>query len=660
MSFRYLSVCSGIEAASVAWKPLGWECAGASEIDKFPRAVLQHRLGAVPVDDDHRWQPGQNFTPLFGDFTKIEAHHVGPVDLLVGGTPCFPEGTMIASTRGLIPIEAVRVGDEVLTHEHRFRRVLRTGSKMAETVEVTGQGHYGFVTTANHPFLARQKMGQSTRVDGRAVRKTWITDADWVAAEHMEGKHWACVSRWPEMPVPQITVIGNETVPSLPVRDLMMIAGAYLGDGWIRSNERRGAVMFGLNPSKLDALRHAFDAYGKWHSSQERTSVRVTICSRPLARWLAENFGTGAANKRVPMWVLGHPEREALLQGYLLTDGGKVQFGHRATTISPDLALTMRMLAVSCGYSSSVGFSERPSTHQIEGRTVNQSDTYTVTFGTSARSSFEDGGFRWQRVRSVQPTGRVERVYDLEVEEDHSYVADGICVHNCQSFSIAGKRLGLDDPRGNLTLEFFALAERVRPSWIVWENVPGVLSHDDGRTFGTVLGLMGECGFRWAYRVLDAQYVRVGRFGRAVPQRRRRVFLVGYSGTADINPAAVLFDRESLRGNPAPRREAGERPAPTIAARTRGGGGLGTDFDCDGGLIAGTEWPASVAPTLNAHFGEKQGLEDQHIRGGGGLFVPGSCQPADRADAQGDQYHCGRRPDANYPARRRVRWGWHH
>lgn len=587
---RYLSVCSGIEAASVAWKPLGWECAGVSEIDKFPRAVLEHRLGAVPVDDEHRWTPGQNFTPLFGDFTKIEAHHVGPIDLLVGGTPCFPEGTMIASTRGLIPIEAVQVGDEVLTHEHRFRRVVRTGSKMAETVEVTGQGHHGLVTTANHPFLARQKMGKTVRVDSkRSVRQTWITDADWVAAEHMEGKHWACVSRWPEMPMPPITVIGNETAPSLPMRDLMTIAGAYLGDGWIRSNERRGAVMFGINPSKLDALRPAFDAYGKWHSATERTVVKVGICSRPLARWLAENFGTGAANKRVPMWVLGHPERDALLQGYLLTDGGKFKFGHRATTISPDLALTMRMLAVSCGYSSSVGFSERPATHQIEGRTVNQSDTYTVTFGTSSRSSFEDGGFRWQRVRSVQPTGRVERVYDLEVEEDHSYVADGICVHNCQSFSIAGKRLGLDDPRGNLTLEYLALARRVGARWIVWENVPGILSHDEGRTFGTFLGIVGECGFRWAYRVIDAQYARVGRFGRAVPQRRRRVFVVGYSGTADINPAAVLFDRESLRGNPAPRRQAGERPAPTLAARTRGGAELGTDFDCDGGLITAVD-----------------------------------------------------------------------
>jgi DNA (cytosine-5)-methyltransferase 1 len=187
----------------------------------------------------------------------------------------------------------------------------------------------------------------------------------------------------------------------------------------------------------------------------------------------------------------------------------------------------------------------------------------------------------------------------------------------CQSFSVAGKRLGLDDPRGNLTLEFLALAKRVRARWLVWENVPGVLSHDEGRTFGTFLGLLGECGFeRWAYRVLDAQYVRVGKFPWAVPQRRRRVFAIGYSGAAGIHPRAVLFDRDSLRGDPAPRRETGQGIAPTLSARTKGGGGLGTDFDCDGGLIA-----APVASTLNAAFGSKQGLEDQHVNSGCPLFV---------------------------------------
>ena len=185
----------------------------------------------------------------------------------------------------------------------------------------------------------------------------------------------------------------------------------------------------------------------------------------------------------------------------------------------------------------------------------------------------------------------------------------------CQSFSVAGLRKGLADPRGNLCLTFLAIADKYRPKWLLWENVPGVLSSDGGRDFGAFLGGLGQLGYGWSYRVLDAQYVRVDGFGRAVPQRRRRVFVVGHLGDWR-RAAAVLFERESLYGNNPPSRQAGQRVAPTISARPTGGGGLGTDFDCDGGLIA-----AAVAPTLNAHFGDKQGLEDQHVNGGMGLFV---------------------------------------
>jgi DNA (cytosine-5)-methyltransferase 1 len=102
----------------------------------------------------------------------------------------------------------------------------------------------------------------------------------------------------------------------------------------------------------------------------------------------------------------------------------------------------------------------------------------------------------------------------------------------CQSFSVAGKRAGLDDPRGNLTIEFARLADRLRPLWLVWENVPGVLSIDDGRTFGAFLGMLVQLGYGLAWRVLDAQY-----FG--VPQRRRRVFVVGHLG--DWRAAAAVF-----------------------------------------------------------------------------------------------------------------------
>lgn len=205
----------------------------------------------------------------------------------------------------------------------------------------------------------------------------------------------------------------------------------------------------------------------------------------------------------------------------------------------------------------------------------------------------------------------------------------------CQSFSVAGARAGLDDPRGHLTLEFLALARRLRTRWLVWENVPGILSHDGGRTFGTFLRHLGELGGGYAWRSLDAQY-----FGLA--QRRKRVFVVWCAG-GWAPAAAVLLEPEGLRGDPAPRREAGERAASSLAARTKGGGGIGTDAELDGALIAhslraegfdasedGTgravplvpTWPAEVAPTLNAHFGDKQGLEDQHALNGGGLFVP--------------------------------------
>jgi len=131
----------------------------------------------------------------------------------------------------------------------------------------------------------------------------------------------------------------------------------------------------------------------------------------------------------------------------------------------------------------------------------------------------------------------------------------------CQSFSVAGLRKGLDDPRGNLMLTYLAIAKQYRPNWLVWENVPGVLSSNEGRDFGSFLGGLAECGYGFAYRVLDAQY-----FG--VAQRRRRVFVVGYLGDWRA-AAAVLFERHSLSGNLAPSREKREDPAKCL---TRGAG----------------------------------------------------------------------------------------
>ena len=166
----------------------------------------------------------------------------------------------------------------------------------------------------------------------------------------------------------------------------------------------------------------------------------------------------------------------------------------------------------------------------------------------------------------------------------------------CQSFSVAGLRGGLDDPRGNLALTYLAIAERYAPRWIVWENVPGVLSSRGGRDFGSFLGALGKLGYGFAYRVLDAQF-----FG--VAQRRRRVFVVGYLGDWR-RAAAVLFEPESRRRDTAPSREKKCGAPKGIAERSS------KDI-----------WPKEVACTLDTSYGSHYGQNNQHINNGAPLFV---------------------------------------
>lgn len=210
----------------------------------------------------------------------------------------------------------------------------------------------------------------------------------------------------------------------------------------------------------------------------------------------------------------------------------------------------------------------------------------------------------------------------------------------CQDFSIAGLRAGLAGERSSLVIVFAKIARKYRPRWVVWENVPGVLSSGGGQDFSRILGLFTgrrvekpESGWKnagyvggyknaysVAWRVLDAQFTRVDGFPRAVPQRRRRVFLVGCLG-ANKYPTAVLFDHESMRGDFAPGRETGQSVATGIAGST------GT---------SGEEQPlltAPVASTLNAHYGTKYGQDNQHVDAGCPLFVCERGTEADKAIA---------------------------
>jgi DNA (cytosine-5)-methyltransferase 1 len=194
----------------------------------------------------------------------------------------------------------------------------------------------------------------------------------------------------------------------------------------------------------------------------------------------------------------------------------------------------------------------------------------------------------------------------------------------CQSFSVAGLRKGLDDPRGNLMLVYLGLAERFRIPWLVWENVPGVLSSNGGRDFGTFLGALEQLGYRWSYRTLDAQH-----FG--VPQRRRRVFVVAHLGDGE-HPASVLFEPESLRGDSAKGGKKGQGAPRGAGKGAASGGRVGVDIvgtlcsDTHPGAYSGQD---AYTGRLVPQFFDEQASGSQYGTGS----VASTCSTRDHKDA---------------------------
>ena len=578
---KYLSVCSGIEAASVAWKPLGWQPVAFSEIEAFPCSVLAHHYPD---------------TPNWGDMTCYEQWPDAKqttVDLLCGGTPCFTAGHLVLTATGYRPIEEIQPGELVVTHMGRLRPVVRVGSKHAPVGVLKGVGlRIPLTTTADHPFLSVDWRMQSTHRNGIPVLVEHCSDLTWAPASEMPGRQWCALTNYE--PTASFAFIGR-----FSEKDALYLAGMYLGDGHIRktTGKRKKGLVLSLNEKKLEAL-NARIGRENYCVTNERTSVRATIYDTQLCEWLQANFGELSHLKRIPAWLLGHKHKAELLDGYMVSDGHRTSNGLSANTASPALAYGLADLLNASGYVAAVGFVQMPAMCVIEGRTVNQRSYFHVSAFPvgGSRKSRGRHGYLLRTVKSFTPAGEAQ-VFNIEVADDHSFVLNGAVVHNCQSYSTAGLRRGLDDPRGQLMLTFGAIARRYRPRWLVWENVPGVLSSHGGRDFGAFLGMLAQLGYGFAYRVLDAQCVRVSSHPGAVPQRRRRVFVVGHSGGCWQRAAAVLFERESLRGHPAP---CGQTRKTVAALTACGVGTCGADDNQGqaGHLVAAPDIPDIVGQAM--------------------------------------------------------------
>jgi intein/homing endonuclease len=339
---------------------------------------------------------------------------------------CLAAGTLVLTSRGHVPIEQVEKGDLVLTHRGRWRPVTATFSFAGgEGLRVKGSGHRGIVVSDTHAFYGRR--------NSNPQRTRNLSDPSWVDAASPElGRwYWAAPTSIPPCPTASVGDAPDEWVA---------IAGAYVADG---NPQRDGGVITCVSiTDSWDGLvrvgkvvtEAGFNFSTRPHPDWPETTGRLEICSRPLGRWLVDNFGERAGAKFLPLWLLSGSEglRRAFWDSYCAGDGTWDRQRQRwgMSTASRRLAADLQVLATSLGYDAGFFWID-PKVTRIRGIELKAKPqrSYRVAAAKHGHRIAEDG-LSWGKIQKTEPELVVEGFYDLSVEEDHSYLAEGIFHHN--------------------------------------------------------------------------------------------------------------------------------------------------------------------------------------------------------------------------------------
>lgn len=538
--FRFIDLFAGIGGLRAGFDRIGGRCVFTSEWNTFSQKTY-----AENFEDD----PEHVFN---GDITKVDEKDIPVHDVLLAGFPCFPAGTLVQRSDRLVPIEEIQEGDMVYTHKRRFRKVVNIMSKdQAPLYDVKITGIPQFQTTSEHPFYVR-KVSKKWNNEIRRYEREFGPPL-WVNAKDLTAEHYAA------LPVDDDTGVedGNTT-------DFWYLVGRWLGDGWIVEHPRseRGRehqlvrkVMICTGKPDADNLAEIIKN-GGYHATraEEKTVVKFHISSYALVDFL-KDFGRGAAGKCVPerIFQLSKNIQNSLLQGWIDSDGYRDADGSwAATSINRSMSLSMARIARNVyGRVACVKMSRVSPTKTIEGRVVNQKNQYHTTLKNKNHGlTFIEEGFAWVKVKRCVPSELQDTVFNFEVEEDNSYVAEGVVVHNCQPFSIAGvsKKNSMgrahgfaDQTQGTLFFDVVRILRHHKPKVFLLENVKNLVSHDKGNTFKVITETLDELGYDVSYRVISAKHW--------VPQNRERIFIVGFRKDLGL---PFNFDDVILPGGPAP------------------------------------------------------------------------------------------------------------
>lgn len=546
----------------------GWQCVGFCEFDKYATAsytamhlITEEQKKHLETLSVRRRQKEilkeeyRNGEWYISDIRDANAGNLPKADCWCFGAPCFVKGTLITTHRGLIPIEDIHYGDFVLTHKNRFQKVIKPMINVKQGIyTLKVQGSPNTEVTGNHRFYVRDKQ----KVWNNSLRRYEIIISE---------PYWKEVQNFNGNELIQFTVNPHDkNIYELTEEECWLI-GRYVADGYIRDNNRKDRtsndqrVIFCIGKGKEKEFENnspSFDMY----VSEERT-VKKYITGNKKLFFLCKQCGRGAKNKIIPQFIMDlNPHMlKSFISGYLSGDGSYSNGVWKATSISKTLIYQLGQCiskAYHVGYS--IHYTKRPTQCQIEDRMVNQNDTWQIVFRIHPEKSlfYYIDGMLWQPVKKIEFNPiRKEIVYNMEVENDNSYTANNMGVHNCQDFSIAGKRAGLDGDRSSLIREIFRLLEEQkeenRPEWLIYENVKGMFSSNRGLDYLSILSEMDRLGYDIEWQNINSKWF--------VPQNRERIYTIGHlrrfgrrkvlpvTGTDGENSVSIIAHRNGYRRN---------------------------------------------------------------------------------------------------------------
>lgn len=478
------------------------------------------------------------------------------VGLLWASPDCFIAGTLVLTDKGLKPIEDIRKGEMVLTHKGRWRAVVKQWTQVSDTVEVIGQGHYGLITTPGHGFYSKHitkrwtRKSKETGTRSGAPNRTLVENPYWPEAKDMAGKLWATPRSFPANMMP--------TAPGVEYNEnFFYFFGRWLGDGSLNKSDVE--ICAGLKEAESvqkiftdGPLRNAEGDIIKFRTVDRKSTIAFVWGCASLARWLEQEADRYCENKHLPVWCLSMQRswRAALLQGYVDADGNRTKKTTRAKSVSKKLAIGMRLLATSLNKTVSM-YKYEGAPGEIEGRTFMGRDCYEISWieNSEKETSFNDSQHRYTLVRKVKHAGE-KQVFCLQVDEDESFVADGIVVHNCREFSRAKNGAPRSPSIRMLAQCVVHYAELIRPRVIGLENVMEfesagplddegkIIKERKGEIFDKWIADLRALGYDVDWKILNAAHY-------GAPTLRQRFFL-----QARLDGLPIIWP-EPTHGDPA-------------------------------------------------------------------------------------------------------------